>query len=34
MGNVKLKLTLKLTMGQQGYSSHTFVYIFMTNDIN
>ena len=34
MGNVKLLLTLKLTVEQQGYSSHTFVYIFITNDIN
>ena len=34
MGNVILCLTLKLTMKQQGYSSHTFVYIFITNDIN
>lgn len=34
MGNVKLWLTLKLTMEQQGYSSYTFVYIFITNDIN
>ena len=33
MGNVTLWLTLKLTMGQ-GYSSHTFAYIFITNDIN
>ena len=34
MGNVKLWLTLKLTMEQQGYSSYTFVYIFITNNIN
>ena len=34
MGNVKLWLTLKLTVEQQGYSSHTFVYIFITNYIN
>ena len=34
MGNVKLCLTLKLTMEQQGYSSHTFAYIFITNGIN
>ena len=34
MGNVKLCLTLKLTMEQQGYSLHTFAYIFITNGIN
>ena len=34
MGNVTLWLTLKLTMEQQGYSSHTFAYIFITNGIN
>ena len=34
MGNVKLWLTLKLTMEQHGYSSHTFVYIFITTNIN